>query len=61
MKKIIGNPPSLTSERALLKLETLNALMNELRPYKKPRGMVLKFKTYDEHYEFSITRAANKI
>ena len=61
MTKITGKPKVLNPEQSLQKLEELNEEMDMLRPYKKPRGLVLRFKTWDDLYQFTITRAANKI
>lgn len=61
MLKIIGKKKKLTPEGNLLKLEQLNKEMDALRPYKKPKGLILKFKTFRELDEFNITRASKKI
>ena len=61
MAKIIGKRKELTIEERLRKMEELNAELDLLRPYKKPKGLVLKFKTWEEHYQFTLTRAAKKI
>ncbi len=61
MIKTVGKKKMLSPAEYLEKLEALNAEMEKLRPYKKPRGLVLRFKTYEELYRFDITRASLKI
>ena len=61
MIKIIGKHKLREPEECLMKLEALNAEMEALRPYKKQKGIVLRFKTYDDVNIFTITRAAKKL
>jgi hypothetical protein len=61
MIKIIGKPGEMTPAECFQQFEELNAEMDKLRPYKKPKEFVLRFKTYDELYNFDITRASRKI
>lgn len=61
MTKTIGKKKELTPEERIQQLEALNREMDKLRPYKKPRGLVLRFKTWEELYDFERTRAAKKI
>ena len=42
-------------------MEALNREMELLRPYKKPKGILLKFKTYEELDDFVINRAAREM
>ena len=49
-----------TPKRNYERLERLSAEMQRLRPYHKPRGIVYKFKTWEELEAFSVTRAAMK-
>ena len=60
MTKIIGKRKILNREECLKKLEELNDEMDSLRPYQKPKGKLLKFRTYDELYQFTITRSVKK-
>lgn len=59
--KIIGAKKNRSPEENLRKIEELTREADLLRPYRKPRGMVLKFKTWDDVYQFCITRAARKL
>ena len=61
MAKIIGKRKKLTIAERIHKMEKLNNELMQLRPYRKPKGMILKFKTYEELYQFALTRAAKKI
>ena len=41
--------------------QKLDAESRRHKPYAKPRGMVLKFRTWAEHDHFVRTRAARKL
>jgi len=60
VEKIIGAHVKLDAAQSLHKMHELNYFMNKLRPYKKPVGKILKFKTYQALLEFTIMRSANK-
>lgn len=57
--KVIGTKKERTPEECLIAQEKLIAELNELRPFKKPKGIVLKFKTWEDLENFSRTRAAD--
>ena len=59
--KVLGTRKKLTPEESLRKMEALNREMELLRPYKKPKGILLKFKTYEELDDFVINRAAREM
>ncbi len=59
--KVIGTKKIRLPEENLRKIEELAREAELLRPYRKPRGMVLKFKTWDDLYQFCITRAARRL
>ena len=61
MSKIIGKHRQRTPEENLRKLGELCERSGLLRPYKKIKGLILRFKTWDELYQFTITRASKKI
>lgn len=60
MEKIIGSHVKLDTAQSLQKMHELNHFMHKLRPYKKPTGKILKFKSYADLLEFTIMRTANK-
>ena len=57
--KVIGTKRDRTPEECLIAQEKLIAELNQLRPVKKPKGILLKFKTWKELEDFSRTRAAD--
>jgi len=59
--KIIGKKKELTPEEGHLLQEKLIAELEKSRPYKKPKGIILKFKTWHELDEFNLQRAAKKM
>lgn len=59
--KIIGKKKDLTPEEGHLLQEKLISEMEKNRPYQKPKGIILKFKTWQELDEFNLQRAAKKI
>ena len=61
MEKVVGKKRKLTPQESLIKLETLMKEMDILRTYKKKKGLVLKFKSYEEHNIFILLRAAKKL
>ncbi len=42
------------------RLKHLLTEMERLRPYSKSRGVVYRFRTWEEHTEFVLTRAARR-
>ena len=60
-RRLIGKKKLLNPEERLHRLESLNRDMYKLSPYKKPKGVVIKFKTYEELYKFILSRASKKI
>jgi hypothetical protein len=59
--KVIGQKRTRTPEENLRRLEELVREAEKLRPYKKKNGVVMRFRTWDDPYQFCITRAARKI
>ena len=59
--KVIGQKKIRTPEENLRRLEELVREAEKLRPYKKKKGMVMRFRTWDDLYDFSVTRAAKRI
>jgi len=59
--RIIGNRKDRTPQERHRIQEKLIRSCNALRPYKKRRGIILKFKTWEELDQFNRTRAARKI
>ena len=60
MVKIIGTRVLLTPEENLHRMERLMREIEMLRPHKKKKGLVIAFKTWDEHDRFIVTRAVKK-
>jgi|JI10StandDraft_1071094.scaffolds.fasta_scaffold560101_3 hypothetical protein len=58
--RIIGTARELTPAEAIRQMEKLRLAMDTLRPYKKPRGKILRFKTWKELDDFNLSRAANR-
>jgi len=56
--KIIGQKKIRTPEENLRRLEELVREAGRIRPRPPKKGLVLRFKTWDELHEFRITRAA---
>ena len=61
MSKIFGKRKKLSIAERIQKMEKINNELAQLRPYRKPKGMVIKFKSYEELYQFNLTRASKKI
>ena len=61
MKIITINKQTSTPEENLEKLERLIKEADTIRPYKKKKGLVFKFKSYEELEKFNRTRAAQKL
>ncbi len=59
--KVIGHQKPRTPKQNLQVLEELIRESEILRPYPKKKGVILRFKTWDELYEFTIKRAARKL
>ena len=57
--KVIGTKKERTPEECLIAQEKLIAELNQLRPVKKRKGILMKFKTWQELEDFSRTRAAD--
>ena len=55
--KVIGTKPPSTPAENLRKLESLAEECERIRPWKKKKA-VLRFKTWDDLYEFCLTRAS---
>lgn len=57
--KVIGTKKERTPEECLKAQEKLIAELNQLRPIKKRKGILMKFRTWQELEDFSRTRAAD--
>ncbi|MBP7585897.1 MAG: hypothetical protein KBA61_17765 [Spirochaetes bacterium] len=56
--KVIGNKKVRTPEENLRLLEELVNEAAKLHPREKKKGLVIRFKTWDDLYRFTVTRAA---
>jgi hypothetical protein len=61
MEKIIGKKILLNPEEYLKRMDKLNNEIEILRQYPKPKGLVFKFKTWDELFIFNLTRRARNL
>lgn len=61
MPKIIGKKKERTPQEYHYLQCKLIEECNNSRPYKKPKGLVLKFRTWEDLYEFNRTRAARQM
>jgi hypothetical protein len=59
--KIIGEKKERTPRECLLAQEKLISELERLRPFKKKKGIILKFKTYKELDDFNLRRAIDYI
>ncbi|HPA71404.1 MAG TPA: hypothetical protein PKY31_03990 [Spirochaetota bacterium] len=59
--KVIGNKKARTPEENLRVLEELVRESEKLNPREKKKGVVIRFKTWDDMYRFSITRASRRL
>ncbi|HMY69902.1 MAG TPA: hypothetical protein PL048_19610 [Leptospiraceae bacterium] len=57
--KVIGTKKERTPEECINAQEKLIAELNQLRPVKKRKGILMKFRTWQELEDFSRTRAAD--
>jgi hypothetical protein len=59
--KVIGSKKTRTTLQNFLAQEKLILDLEALRPKKKKKGMILKFKTWDELKEFQLKRAIESV
>ena len=59
--KIIGEKKDRTPLECLLAQEKLISELERLRPFKKKKGIILKFKTYKELDNFNLRRAIDYV
>jgi hypothetical protein len=59
--KIIGTKIERTPLECLIAQKKLISELEKLRPFKKKKGIILKFKTYDELDEFNLKRATEYV
>jgi len=58
--KILGSKREKTPDECAHKQAQLIRELENLRPYKKPAGIILKFKTWPDLDKFILERAAKK-
>jgi hypothetical protein len=59
--KIIGTKKERTPLECLQAQSKLIAELQKMRPYKKKKGIVLKFKTWEELDHFNLIRATEYV
>ncbi len=59
--KTIGQKKPRSPEENIKRLEVLIREANRLFPSKKEMGAVYRFKTWDELYQFTITRTSRNL
>ena len=59
--KIIGKKKERTPLECLLAQNKLISELEKLRPFKKKRGIILKFKTWQEVNDFNLRRAIDYV
>ncbi|MCB1191445.1 MAG: hypothetical protein H7A23_19550 [Leptospiraceae bacterium] len=59
--KTIGNKRTRTPEECLITQNKLIFELEQIRPNKKKKGIILKFKTWKESEEFDLKRAVDYV
>lgn len=59
--KVIGTKKERTPIECMQAQNKLIAELEKLRPYKKKKGIVLKFKTYEELIQFDLRRITDYV
>ncbi len=59
--KVIGERKERTPQECLLAQDKLISELERLRPFKKKKGIILKFKTWKELDDFNLRRAIDYV